>query len=153
MFKVQTGHLSNSTGLCLRSNSAVQIGGMGRFDRSVEHSGWEAVVANFALKASETCAVIACTVGHSILAIDDELNLLVIPPSQVSTSPYLVTHATRWATSRVALDRCQPPHTQSGITTSCKGVWEVGEGGPNLAPVGCDRLIKPSDRWNRRLPV
>ena len=93
MFKVQTGHLSNSTGLCLRSNSAVQIGGMGRFDRSVEHSGWEAVVANFALKASEACAVIACTVGHSILAIDDELNLLVIPPSQVSTSPYLVTHA------------------------------------------------------------
>lgn len=67
----------------------MQIGVMGRFGRGVEHSGWEAVVANSTLKALEACAVIACTVGHSILAIDDELNLLVIPPSQVSTSPML----------------------------------------------------------------
>lgn len=98
----------------------MQIGVMGRFGRGVEHSGWEAVVANSTLKALEACAVIACTVGHSILAIDDELNLLVIPPSQVSTSPCLVTHATRWATSRVALDRCSP--YPEWHPTSCKGV-------------------------------
>lgn len=121
----------------------MRIGVMGRFDRSVEHSGWEAVVANSTLKALEACAVIACTVGHSILAIDDELNLLVIPPSQVSTSPCLVTHATRWATSRVALDRCQPPHTQSGIQLHARGFGRsASTGGSNLAPVGCDRTYQ-----------
>lgn len=29
----------------------MRIGVMGRFDRGVEHSGWEAVVANSTLKA------------------------------------------------------------------------------------------------------